>query len=348
MVLEPGNASSARPVRIVAGVQPSGRLHLGNYYGAISQFIELQHGEALYFIANLHALTTVRDAAALREFTAETALAYLSFGVDPNKAVLFRQSDIPEITELQWILGTLVPLSHLERAHAYKDKIARGRAADLGLFAYPVLMAADVLAVGADLVPVGKDQTQHLEFARDWATRFNVTFVAGYDPQDPEAKERGRMPGVLKLPRARVQERVAVVPGTDGRKMSKLSGNTIELFAEDEAVRRQIMGIKTDSTPVEAPKPVDSALYRLLEIVAPPGEFAQIDTSWKSGGKGYVEYKKKLLEYFHAKFDAPRRRREELRRSPDELEHILTDGARRARAIAAPILDRVRRAVGIR
>ena len=348
MVPETGNANSARPVRIVSGVQPSGRLHLGNYYGALGQFIELRHGEALYFIANLHALTTVRDAAALREFTAETALAYLSLGIDPNKAVLFRQSDIPEITELQWILGTLVPLSQLKRAHGYKDKIARGRAADFGLFAYPVLMAADVLALGADLVPVGKDQIQHLEFARDWATRFNVTFVAGYAPQDPEAKELGHAPGVLKLPHARVQEHVAVVPGTDGRKMSKLSGNTIELFAEDQAVRRQIMGIKTDSAPVDAPKPIDSALYRLLQILAPPDDFADIDASWQSGGKGYIEYKKKLLEYFHANFDAPRRRREALRRSPEELERILTDGARRAREIAAPILDRVCRAVGIR
>lgn len=348
MVPDAENATSARRARIVAGVQPSGRLHLGNYYGALRQFIELQHGEALYFIANLHALSTVRDAAALREFTTETALAYLSLGLDPDRVILFRQSDIPEITELQWILGTLVPLSHLGRAHGYKDKIARGRAADFGLFAYPVLMAADILAFGADQVPVGRDQTQHLEFARDWATRFNVTFVVGYDPQDPEAEMIGHVPGILKLPQARVQERVAVVPGTDGRKMSKLFRNTIELFAENEEVRRQIMGIKTDSTSIDAPKPIGSPLYRLLEIMAPPRQFADIDASWKSGGKGYVEYKEKLLEYFHAEFDAPRHRREELRRNPDELERILADGARRAREIAAPILDRVRRAVGIR
>lgn len=336
-------------MRVLSGVQPSGLLHLGNYYGALQQYIELQHEEeALYFIADLHALTTVRDAAALREATFEAALAFLSLGLDPSKAILFRQSDIPEITELQWILGCLVPLSHLERAHGYKDKTARGIAPNFGLIAYPVLMAADILAFGADVVPVGKDQMQHLEFARDWATRFNLAFVAGYDPQDPEARRQGNARGILKLPQTRLQETAALVPGTDGQKMSKSSGNTIDLFADDDTVRKQIMGIKTDSTSIELPKPIDSTLYRLLELIAPPAEFVRIDASWRSGGKGYAEYKKTLLECFHATFDTPRRQREELARERGGIERILVDGAQRARGIAAPIIDQVRRAVGIR
>ena len=348
MVPQSFNASSRRP-RILSGVQPSGRLHLGNYYGALNQFIQLQsEGEALYFIANLHALSTVHDAQSLREHTLEAALAYLSLGLDPRTATLFRQSDVPEITELFWILGSLVPIAHLERAHSYKDKVARGVAASFGLFTYPVLMAADILAFGADLVPVGKDQIQHVEFARDWATRFNMAFVEGYDPQDPHSNEPGHAPGILKLPSARVPEYAAVVPGTDGLKMSKSARNTIELFATDAEVQRQIMAIRTDSTARELPKPIDGALYRLLGLLAPPDEFVQLDVSWRAGGKGYAEYKKLLLEYFHASFDGARRRREELRRDPIEVERILVDGARRARDIAAPIMAQVRQATGIR
>lgn len=348
MVPQSATASSRGP-RILSGIQPSGGLHLGNYYGAVHQFIQLQNdGEALYFIANLHALSTVRDAKGLREHTLEAALAYLSLGLDPHAAIIFRQSDVPEITELFWILGSLVPVSHLQRAHSYKDKVARGVSANVGLFTYPVLMAADILAFGADLVPVGKDQTQHVEFARDWATRFNMTFVEDYDPQDPQANESGHAPGILKLPNARVPEYAAVVPGTDGRKMSKSVGNTIELFATDAEVQRRIMAIKTDSTPSESPKPVDGALYQLLSLVAPPGEFAQFDASWKAGGRGYAEYKRLLLAYFHATFDEARRRRDELRRDLAEVERILVHGARRAREISAPIMAQVRRATGIR
>ena len=340
---------SSRGPRILSGIQPSGRLHLGNYYGALRQFIQLQSGgEALYFIANLHALSTLRDAQSLREHTLEAALAYLSLGLEPTTSILFRQSDVPEITELFWILGALVPIAHLERAHGYKDKVARGVAANFGLFTYPVLMAADILAFGADLVPVGKDQAQHVEFARDWATRFNMSFVTGYDPQDPRADQPGHTPGILKLPAARVPEYAAVVAGTDGRKMSKSARNTIELFATDAEVQRQIMSIRTDSTPRELPKPIDNALYQLLALIAPPGEFAELDNSWKAGGKGYVDYKKVLLEYFHAAFDTARRRREELRRDPAEVERILVDGAHRAREIAAPIMAQVRLATGIR
>ena len=334
-------------MRILSGVQSSGRLHLGNYYGAIKQFIDLQHeGEGLYFIANLHALTTVRDPERARELTRETAIAYLALGLDPTKATLFAQSDIPEIPELYWILGTVVPLSHLERAHSYKDKIARGISPDFGLFAYPVLMAADILLYGSDVVPVGRDQVQHVEFARDWATKFNMTYVPGYEPTDPEGL-KGHPKGVLKLPQLRVNESTAVVPGLDGQKMSKSYGNAIDLFADDGEVKKRIMSIKTDSTPVEAPKPTGGALLALLKVMATPSDYAEIESSWTTGGKGYGEYKKQLLELFHATFGPARARRKELIADPGEVERILADGAIRARAFAEPIIKAVRQAVGL-
>jgi tryptophanyl-tRNA synthetase len=336
-------------MRILSGIQSSGRLHLGNYYGAIRQFLQLQEeGENLFFIANLHALNTVRDPRLAAELTRETALAFLSLGVDPKKALLFRQSDVPETTELYWILGTVVPQSHLERAHSYKDKVARGISPDFGLFAYPVLMAADILLYRSDLVPVGKDQVQHIEFARDWATKFNVTYVPGYDPADPEGKKSGA-PGILKLPSPRIQENTAVVPGVDGQKMSKSYGNTIEMFGEEKEVKKRIMGIKTDSTPVEAPKPTqDAPLHQLLQVMLPPAQFQEVDASWRAGGKGYGDYKKLLLAAFHDTFDKARARRKELEQDPGELERILQDGAQRARALAAPVMEQVRRAVGLR
>jgi tryptophanyl-tRNA synthetase len=336
-------------MRTLSGIQSSGVLHLGNYYGAIRQFLELQdQGEALFFIANLHALNTVRDGAQARSLTQETALTYLALGLDPRKAILFRQSDIAEVCQLYWILGTVVPQSNLERAHSYKDKIARGISPDFGLFAYPVLMAADILIYGTDVVPVGRDQVQHIEFARDWATKFNQTYVPGYDPADPEGKEKGHSPGILKLPRARLAEDAEVVLGTDGQKMSKSYGNTIEMFADEKDVKKKIMGIKTDSTPVEAGKPVEgNALHQLLKVMAPPADFVELDRSWRAGGKGYGDYKKKLLECFHATFGEARKRHAELSKDPAEVERVLQDGAQRARALAAPYVDAVRRAVGL-
>ncbi|HTT70268.1 MAG TPA: tryptophan--tRNA ligase [Anaeromyxobacteraceae bacterium] len=332
-------------MRILSGIQPSGLLHIGNYYGAIRQFVELQNeGEALYFIANLHALTTVKDGDLARKLTHETAVAFLALGLDPRRSIIFRQSDIPEVLELYWILGTVVPLANLERAHSLKDKLARGLSPDFGLFAYPVLMAADILLYRTDVVPVGRDQVQHLEFARDWATKFNSAFVPNYDPADPERKEA---PGILRLPEARLHEDAAVVPGVDGQKMSKSYGNTIELFGPDAEVKKRIMSIKTDSVPVEAPKPPESALYQLLRLLAPKGDLAEIERSWKAGGVGYGTYKKKLVDYFHATFGEARRRHEELERDPGEVERILSDGARRARELAAPLMASVRRAVGL-
>jgi len=334
-------------MRILSGVQSSGRLHLGNYYGAIRQFIQLQNeGESLYFIANLHSLTTVRDGKLQRGLTHEAAVAFLALGLDPARATLFRQSDIPEVAELFWILGTVVPMANLERAHSYKDKTAKGISPDFGLFAYPVLMASDILLYGSEVVPVGRDQIQHVEFARDWATKFNVTYVPGYDPADPDGTQ-GHPKGILKLPTARVQEATATVPGVDGQKMSKSYGNTLDLFGDEKEIKKRIMGIKTDSTPVEAPKPVDGALYQLLKLMAPEGEFAAIDESFRKGGKGYGDYKKKLLEYFHATFGQARQRHEELLKHPDEVERILVQGAERARAHAAPIISAVRNAVGL-
>jgi tryptophanyl-tRNA synthetase len=335
-------------MRILSGIQSSGRLHLGNYYGAIKQFIALQEeGDALYFIANLHSLTTVRDAPLLRELTLEAAVTYLALGLDPKRAILFRQSDIPEIPELYWILGTLVPFSNLERAHSYKDKTARGISPDFGLFAYPVLMAADILLYGSDVVPVGKDQVQHVEFARDWAIKFNLAYVKGYDPADPHGKA-GHPVGILKPPEARVNAHTATLLGVDGQKMSKSYGNAIDIFGDEKETKKKIMGIKTDSTAVESPKPTqDNPLYQLLQVMAPPAEFAEIDKSWREGGKGYGDYKKKLLEHYHATFDVARARRDELMKDLGEVERVLQDGARRARELGAPYIDAVRKAVGL-
>jgi tryptophanyl-tRNA synthetase len=334
-------------MRILSGIQSSGKQHLGNYYGAIRQFLRYQEqGEALYFIANLHALTTVKDGATARALTRQTAMAFLALGLDPKKAIIFRQSDIPEVLELFWILGTVVPQSNLERAHSFKDKLARGVPADFGLFAYPVLMAADILLYGSDGVPVGKDQVQHLEFTRDWATKFNLAYVPGYEPTDPTGVKNGR-PGLLRIPEAMVEAETAVVPGTDGEKMSKSYGNTIDVFGEDAEVKRRIMGIKTDSTPVEAPKPLDTPLYALLKLVLPPAEFAEVDRAWREGGRGYGDFKKTLLAGFHTAFDGPRARYRELEGEPAEVERILQDGAARARALAAPVIAGVRRAVGL-
>lgn len=336
-------------MRILSGVQSSGRLHLGNYFGAIAQFVRMQEeGEGFYFIANLHSLTTVQDPALLREFTWEAALTYLAFGLDPKRSVLFRQSDVPEHSELFWILGSLVPLSHLERAHSYKDKVAKGIRPDFGLLAYPILMAADILLYSADVVPVGKDQKQHLELTRDWAIKFNQLYTKKYDPSDPNGLSNG-CPGVFRVPEARIQEETATVVGVDGQKMSKSYKNTIDLFAPDKQLKKTIMGIKTDSTPVEAPKPVeDSPLYSLLKTLASPSDFTTIDDQWRRGGDGYGVFKLRLLDLFHATFDEARKRRAELEQDPAAVEAILKDGALRAREVAAAQLDAVKVATGLR
>ena len=329
-------------MRILSGVQPSGRLHIGNYFGAIRQFVELQHkGHGLYFIADLHALTTIREADKLRELTHDVALNYLALGLDAGRATLFRQSDIPEVTELSWILSTVTPMGLLERAHSYKDKTAKGISPDHGLFAYPVLMAADILLYLSDLVPVGKDQKQHVEITRDIAVKFNQTYCKGFDAQSGEG-------GVLKLPEPMILEDAAVVPGIDGQKMSKSYGNTIELFGPEKDVRKRIMSVKTDSTPVEAPKnPETCNVFALLKLFAKPEEMADLRASYLKGGTGYGEYKKKLAELFFATFGEARKRYEELCNNEDYVDEVLRQGAGKSRAIAGQVMDQVRQVTGL-
>jgi tryptophanyl-tRNA synthetase len=324
-------------MRVLSGIQSSGKLHLGNYFGAIAQFLELQSSgnECLIFIADLHSLTTVRDAQKLRDLTRAVALDYLALGLDPSNpnVALFRQSDIPEVTELFWILLAVTPMGLLERATSYKDKISKGLSADAGLFTYPVLMAADILVYDSDEVPVGRDQQQHLEMARDIATKLNLAF--GDD--------------VLKLPKPRIQDATAVVPGIDGLKMSKSYGNAIDLFADDAATKKRIMSIKTDSTAVEAPKdPNATPVHPLLRLFASAAEMADIDQSFREGGKGYGHYKQRLAELFFERFGAAREKRRTLEKDEAYVEQILREGATRARERAKPVMDRVRRAVGLK
>lgn len=320
-------------MRILSGIQPSGILHIGNYFGMMRPAIELQtQGEALYFIADYHALTSLRDPAALRENSRRVALDFLACGLDPQKAALFLQSDVPQVTELAWILSTVTPVSRLELAHSYKDKIARGMAANAGLFSYPVLMAADILIYDSDEVPVGKDQKQHIEITRDIATRMNETYGE-----------------ILKLPKPRVQGRTETVPGLDAQKMSKSYGNTIDIFAEEKETRKRVMSIVTDSSPVEAPKnPDESTIFHLYSLVGSPEEIAAMRAAFESGGTGYGDFKKQLFAKLWDYFAPMRKRREEILAQPDYIDEVLAKGAMRANAIADQVMARVRRAVGLR
>lgn len=334
-------------MRILSGVQPSGQLHIGNYFGALRQFLSYQEGhEALYFIADWHALTSVRDGTLLRALCHDVALAFLALGLDPEKAILFRQSDVPQHAELSWILSTISPMGMLERGHSYKDKTARGASADVGLFTYPILMAADILLYGADRIPVGQDQKQHLEMTRDIATKFNMTYVPGYKPQDPLG-EKGAPRGILKLPEPLIMSDVATIVGIDGQKMSKSYNNTIELFAPDKPTRKKIMAIQTDSTPVEAPKPEGTALYALLELLASPDEMSEHKKSWHAGGTGYGTYKQRVFELFLERFGEARARREVLAKDPDYVTRILAEGAEKARDAAAKVFNEVVKATGV-
>lgn len=321
-------------MRVLSGIQSSGLLHIGNYFGAIKQHIELQRdNECFFFVANYHALNTIQDAALLRTLTLDVALDYLALGLDPQRAALFRQSDIPEVTELAWILGSVTGMGLLERGTSYRDKIERGLPASVGLFYYPVLMAADILIYRSDSVPVGKDQTQHIEFARDMAGYFNHTFGRGRE--------------ILKLPQARLNE-AAIVPGVDGQKMSKSYNNAIEIFGAVGPTKKKIMGIKTDSTPVDQPKnPETCNVFALLRLMAPPHEVEQWRQRYAGGGMGYGEAKKRLAELYEEKFGVLRERRAALAARPAEVEDILRDGARRAREVAQGVMEDVRSACGI-
>jgi tryptophanyl-tRNA synthetase len=319
-------------VRILSGIQPSGELHIGNYFGALRQHIALQtRGEGIYFIADYHSMTSVRDADERRRLVHEVALDYLACGLDAERTILYRQSDLPEVCELAWILTTITPMGLLERAHAYKDKVAQGLPVDHGLFAYPVLMAADILIHNADLVPVGQDQKQHLEMARDIAQRFNHVYEAS----------------VFKPPEPHILEDVAVVPGIDGRKMSKSYDNTLRMFWPRKQLQKAVMAIVTDSTPVEAPKDTRSTLFQLWSLFASQDDRKQMFARAEAGGLGYGEVKKDLLARMLDHFGAMRERRDALAARPGEVEDLLQSGARRARAIAAPILEAARRAAGL-
>jgi tryptophanyl-tRNA synthetase len=319
-------------MRVLSGIQPTGRPHWGNYFGAIQQYIDLQREHVgFYFVANLHALTTVRDAHLLRQLTRDAALDLLALGLDPERATLFIQSDVPEVSQLTWILMTCTPLGLLERCHAYKEKKARGLTADAGLFTYPVLMSADILAYDANWVPVGQDQVQHIEVCRDLANSFNHHYGEAF-----------------VLPEARILSTAAKVPGTDGEKMSKSYNNTIGIFEDPKAQRKTIMRIATDSRPMEQPKDPDSDhLYQLFELFGTPTEVQEMAAMYRAGGFGYGQVKKSLADAAERYFAPARERRLELEKRPDTVEDILRSGAAKARQQAAQVLQRAEQACGI-
>jgi tryptophanyl-tRNA synthetase len=320
-------------MRVLSGIQPTGPIHWGNYFGAIRQYIALQENEqAFYFIANLHALTTVREHEKLRQWTHDAALDLLALGLNPDRATLFVQSDVPEVSELCWLLMTGAPMGLLERCHAYKDKKAKGLPADAGLFTYPVLQAADILAYDSDTVPVGEDQVQHIEVCRDLAGSFNHQFG-----------------NVFVMPKAYVLETAARVPGTDGEKMSKSYNNTLAVFEDAKAQRKQIMRIVTDSRPMDQPKePAGDVLYDLYSLVASEADREAIGTLYRRGGFGYGEVKKALADAAEKFLAAPRARRSELVGKPQWVREVLGDGAQKARRKAAEVLRRAQDASGVR
>ena len=320
-------------MRILSGLQPSGRLHIGNYFGMMEAALKLQtEGDAYYFIADYHSLTSIHDGKLLRDHVRNLAIDFLACGLDPTKCVFFRQSDVPEHCELSWILSTVTPMGLLERCHSYKDKVANGIKPSHGLFAYPVLMAADILIYDADVVPVGRDQKQHVEVTRDIAIKMNETFGEG----------------LFKLPNPRIKEETAVVPGLDGQKMSKSYDNTIQLFEEPAALKKKIMGIKTDSTPVESPKVIEgSSILALYKLVANEADYATMVADHERGGVGYGDFKKRLLAAVTEYFAPFREKRAEIVADPQYVDRVLAEGAEKARAVARKTLARVRDAVGL-
>jgi tryptophanyl-tRNA synthetase len=320
-------------MRILSGIQPSGTLHIGNYFGMMRPAIELQdRGEAFYFIADYHSMTSLTDADQRRKNTLDVALDFLACGLDPKKSVFYRQSDLPEVCELMWVLGTLTPMGLLERAHSYKDKTAKGISPNFGLFAYPVLMAADILMYDANLVPVGRDQKQHVEMTRDIAIKFNQTYGETFVIPEPE-----------------IRAEVAAVPGLDGQKMSKSYGNTVEIFGDEKAIRKKIMGIKMDSRTPAEPKPdADQNLaIQLLKLVAPADVSKDFEDRLRAGGLGYGDLKKALFEHYWNYFAPFRAKRAELAANLDYVNQVLTDGAQRAQVVGGAVLQRARKACGL-
>lgn len=320
-------------MRVLSAMQPSGVLHLGNYFGSIRPNLEwaAKATESYYFIVDLHALTTVQDPKLLRQYSYDAALDYLACGLDPKKSVMFYQSQVPEHAELLWILSTVTPMGLLERAVSYKDKVEKGIAASVGLFTYPVLMAADILLYGIDKVPVGKDQKQHVEMARDIAIKFNNTFGDTFVVPEPV-----------------IREDVAVVPGTDGQKMSKSYGNTIPIFGEEKKIEKAIMGIVTDSKGVEEPKdPASCTVYNIHKLFLDTAGVAALAAEYKAGGLGYGQAKKKLFVAYMDHFALLRKKREELEKNPDYVRQVLADGALRAKSVAGAMMKKVGEAVGL-
>ncbi len=319
-------------MRILSGIQPSGKLHLGNYFGAIKQHMHLQHdNQAIYFIADYHALTTVGDPQALRENTLNVALDYLALGLDTQKTIFFKQSDVPQVTELAWILSSLTPMGLLERCHSYKDKIAHGIFPNHAIFAYPVLMAADILIYQSELVPVGKDQKQHIEVTRDIALKFN-----------------SRYGEIFTLPKELIVEEHEVIPGIDGQKMSKSYNNTIGIFESEKSIKRKVMSMVTDSKTVAEPKdPDQSNLFALYSLFADPDEREAMEQKFRAGGTGYGAVKKELFQKIIDYFAPYREMRKEFENSLDNVERILTEGAQKAAEIAGTTLNKVKQAIGV-
>ena len=320
-------------MRILSGIQPSGALHLGNYFGMMRPAIELQdQGEAFYFIADYHSMTSLTDAAERRKNTLDVALDFLACGLDPKKSVFWKQSDVPEVTELTWLLSTVTPMGLLERSTSYKDKLAHGISPNHGLFAYPVLMAADILIFDSNVVPVGKDQKQHLEIARDIAVKFNELYGQTFI-----------------LPEPRIREEVASVPGLDGQKMSKSYGNTVEIFGDEKATRKKIMSIVMDSRTPQEPKPdaEKNLAIQLLKLVAPPDVAKDFEERLRAGGLGYGDLKKALFEHYWNYFATARAKRAELAANLDHVNQVLKDGAAKAHVLARSVLNRAKKASGL-
>ncbi len=319
-------------MRVLSGIQPSGRLHIGNFFGAMRQHLALQaEHDCFYFIADFHALTSNPKPADVAQHTLDVTMDYIALGLDTEKTVFWRQSDVPEVTELAWLLSCVTPMGLLQRCVSFKEKVAQGISPNHGLFAYPVLQAADILIYQSDLVPVGADQKQHIEVTRDIAIRFNNAY--------------GK---VFTVPEEYIIESVAVVPGTDGQKMSKSYNNTIEIFESEKSVRKKIMSIVTDSTPIEAPKdPEKCNVFALLKLVASADELAEWEKRYRSGGVGYSEAKGRLAELMINYFKPFRQKRAELENNIDYVKEVLANGAERAKAVAAKTLADARGAVGL-
>jgi len=319
-------------LRVLSGIQPSGRLHIGNFFGAMRRQLQLQaEHDCFYFIADYHSLTSNPDPADVAQRILDVAIDYMALGLDTGKTVFWRQSDVPEVTELAWLLSCITPVGLLQRCTSYKDKVAQGMSPNHGLFAYPVLQAADILIFNSNLVPVGADQKQHIEVTRDIAIRFNNNYGE-----------------ILTLPKEHIIESVAVVPGLDGRKMSKSYGNTIEIFEPESSVKKRIMRIVTDSTPVEDPKdPAKCNVFALLKLVASDDELGEWESRYRNGGMGYGEAKKRLAELVIDYFKPYREKRAELESNIGYVNEVLAEGAKRARAVAVETLAKARKAVGL-